>query len=130
MNKKQYLGFDLETIGFPKYRNAKPFQTYYDQARIIEIGYVIINPNGEVLKSVNHFVKYDKTINIENSFIHGITNEMVIEHGVMIDDVLDELTNDLMDVDTIVAHNLNLITMCCFLRYTENTKTSNIFWDC
>jgi DNA polymerase III epsilon subunit-like protein len=107
MNNNNILIFDLETIGFPKYKNAKPFQTYYyDQARIIEIGYVIINPNGEVLKSVNHFVKYDKTINIENSFIHGITNDMVMEHGVMIDYVLDELTDDLINVDTIVAHNI------------------------
>ena len=101
------LIFDLETIGFPRYKHAKPFQTYhYDNARIIEIGYVIINPSGETLKSVNHFVKYDKVVNIENSFIHGITNDMVMEHGVMIDDVLDELTNDLTNVDTIVAHNI------------------------
>lgn len=101
------LIFDLETIGFPKYKNAKPFQSYYyDQARIIEIGYVIINPTGEVLKSVNHFVKYDKIVNIENSFIHGITNDMVMEHGVLIDEVLDELSNDLINVDTIVAHNI------------------------
>ena len=41
------LVFDLETIGFPKYKNAKPFHThYYDNSRIIEIGYVIMNNNG------------------------------------------------------------------------------------
>jgi len=101
------LIFDLETTGFPKYKNAKPFQShYFDNARIIEIGYIIINPSGEVLKSVNHFVKYKENIKIENSFIHGITNEMVMEHGVMIDDVFDELVNDLINVDTIVAHNI------------------------
>jgi DNA polymerase III epsilon subunit-like protein len=99
--------FDLETTGLPKYRNAKPFcSNLYNEARIIEIGYVILNPDGDIIKRVDHFIKYDEEINIENSHIHGISNEMVLEHGIKMEDMFDMLVIDLMGVDTLVAHNI------------------------
>lgn len=99
--------FDLETTGFPRYKNAKPFYSnLYSEARIIEIGYVILNPDGEIIKRVDHFIKYDEHINIENSHIHGISTEMVLEHGIKMEDMFDSLVLDLMNVDTMVAHNI------------------------
>nr|QOI90368.1 hypothetical protein HWQ62_00231 [Pyramimonas orientalis virus] len=101
------LVFDVETIGFPRYRNAPPFKTYgYDTARVIEIGYVIMSPEGEVIKLVSHLIKYCDEVDIRNSHIHGITNEMVNEDGISIYEMFDELIVDLSNVDTIVAHNL------------------------
>lgn len=99
--------FDLETTGFPKYRNAKPFHfNLYEDARIIEIGYVLLNPEGEIIKRVDNFVKHDEVTSIDNSHIHGISIQMVEEHGVRMEDVFDALVIDLMTVDTMVAHNI------------------------
>lgn len=101
------LIFDLETNGLPKYKRAKPFQFYaYENCRLVEIGYVIINHQGEVIKQVDSFVQHTDDVMITNSHIHGISNEMVLEYGKKINEVLDELTVDLMNVDTIVAHNI------------------------
>jgi DNA polymerase-3 subunit alpha len=99
--------FDIETAGFPKYRNSPPFKTYsYDTARVIEIGYVVISPTGETIKEVSHLIKYSDVIDIPNSHIHGISNEMVNVYGISIYEMFDELIVDLQCVDTIVAHNL------------------------
>ena len=101
------LVFDIETTGFPKYRNTPPFKTYsYDTCRIIEIGYIIVTPTGEKVKEVSQLIKYSDNIDIQNSHIHGISNEMVNGYGISIHDMFDELIHDLTNVDTIVAHNL------------------------
>lgn len=105
--KMNTLVFDLETTGFPKYRNAKPFNSYaFDTSRIIEIGYVLMDSNGEICKKVEHFVKYSDDLKIENSHIHGISANMVNEYGISMDEMFDELTLDLQTVDTMVAHNI------------------------
>jgi DNA polymerase-3 subunit alpha len=102
------LLFDLETTGFPKFKNAQPFFTRsFDSARIIEIAYVIITPEGKHVKEVSKLVKYDNKIEIKNSHIHGITEEMVSDKGIKMELMLDELYHDLKTVDTIVAHNMS-----------------------
>jgi DNA polymerase-3 subunit epsilon len=101
------LVFDTETTGFPRYKNSPPFKTYsYDTARVIEIGYVVITPAGEKVKEVSHLIKYCDKVDIQNSHIHGISNEMVNTTGISIHEMFDELILDLINVDTIVAHNL------------------------
>ena len=129
------LVFDLETSGLPRYRNVSPFKTqYYDSSRMIEIGYVIISPNGIVLKEYKHLVRYEKiVINIENSFIHGITNEMVIEDGVDIQDVFDELKDDMKKVDVIVAHNIdfdyNILLSEIYRKYSKNKELLGLIYS-
>jgi len=122
------LIFDLETTGIPKYRNVAPFKSYnYDKARIVEIAYIILSNDNTVIKEVKHLVKYDKvSINIENSFVHGITNDMIIEDGIDIQDMFDQLKEDLKQVNTIVAHNIdfdyNILLSEVYRHYSSNRE--------
>ena len=110
-NNDNVLIFDIETTGLPKcisFNNYyDPHETkYYDNSRMIELGYIICTPNGILVKEVNNLIKPDN-FSINNSDIHGITNEMVNNEGVDIKTVLNNLHNDLKSVNTIIAHNIN-----------------------
>jgi len=114
---------DTETIGLPTRKGG--FDDYshysetsnYDSCRVIEIGYVIFNSHGRIMKKVNHLIK-PVNIKIENSHIHGITQELAEKNGIKMYDALKELEEDLKYVDTIVAHNLlfdyNIILSECY----------------
>ena len=103
------LVFDLETIGLPRKFNSLPSRTEtYDTSRVIEIGYVIMDDDGDIVKQVSKFVKYENEhIKISNTHIHGITEDMVEEDGVHIMKILEELEEDMKQVEVIVAHNIN-----------------------
>jgi DNA polymerase III epsilon subunit-like protein len=69
------------------------------------------------MKKVNHLIK-PINIKIENSHIHGITQELAEKNGIKMYEALKELEDDLKFVDTIVAHNLlfdyNIILSECY----------------
>lgn len=120
------LVIDTETNGLPV---TKGFNNYYDpidlkyyeKSRIIEIGYIIYTNDGIELDRREFLIKPDN-FNIENSHIHGITFNMANEKGISILDALDILEVDLMEINTIVAHNisfdLNIIMAEC-IRYNK-----------
>jgi len=108
------LIFDTETTGLPclatnkAFLNPKKFE-FYDSCRVIEIGYAIygkVDGKWVTLKEVDTFVKPDK-FTIENSHIHGITNEIVNTDGIAINDALTEFGNDIKNVKKILAYNTN-----------------------
>ena len=102
---ERVLVFDLETTGFPSTRYAKPFYSNsFQNARMIEIAYTISTVEGDPIKHVSRLVKVD--VAVENSHIHGITNEMLKTDGVNVRDVFRELLEDLRTVSTLVAHNI------------------------
>ena len=99
------LVFDLETTGFPSTRHAKPFYSNcFQNARMIEIAYTIATVEGDPIKHVSRLINVD--VKVENSHIHGITNEMLKSDGVNVKDVFQELLDDLRTVSTLVAHNI------------------------
>ena len=119
MNK---LFIDTETTGLPKMKGFNKYYSpsllnYYDNARIIEIGYVIFSNDNIKIKEVNVLIKPDNFI-ISNTPIHGITTEEAINKGTDIKIVLLELEKDLENVDTIIAHNIsfdiNIIFSECY----------------
>ena len=62
--------FDTETTGFPLGRNVPPFMSgNYNSARMIEIGYIVME-NDNVIQKVNHLIKHDEYIELNNSHIH------------------------------------------------------------
>lgn len=106
------LFVDTETTGLPitknfKYHNPKNTK-YYDNARIVEIAYIIYDDNDLKVKEVTTLIKPSGFI-IENSNIHGITTEDAMNNGLDISDVLEELYDDLFQysVNCIIAHNIN-----------------------
>jgi DNA polymerase-3 subunit alpha len=103
------LIFDVETTGLPSKRNPIPYDfDKFEQARMIEIAYIIVNnDNGKILKEYTALIKHDTYITVDNSDIHGITTENLLMEGVPINNVLNDFSKDLETVDTIVAHNLN-----------------------
>lgn len=104
-----FLVFDIETTGFPQRKNVHPYKTSnYETSRMIELGYMIVNDiTGETVKEVSHLIQHPNKVGINNSHIHGITEEMVLEDGETVHSVLDELYEDLKQVDTMVAHNMD-----------------------
>lgn len=107
------LFIDIETIGFPEkinyynyydpseYNNLK----YYDNARIIEVGFMIFDENCVNIKSYSSLLKLDN-FTIKNTLIHGITDEDCIKNGKDFNDILNELINDIDSYDNIIAHNV------------------------
>jgi len=102
--------FDTETTGLPKTRGfGKYYQptdfTKYNESRIIEIGYNVYRKcDGNLVKSVSYLIKTNK--DIENSHIHGITNEMVRDKGIDFKEAMRFFEADLNSCILLVAHNL------------------------
>ncbi len=110
-NNDNVLIFDIETTGLPQcisFNNYyDPRETkYYDNSRMIELGYIICSRNGILIKEVDNLIKPDN-FSINNSNIHGITNVMANGFGKDIKTVLNDLQKDLKNVSTIIAHNIN-----------------------
>ena len=100
--------FDLETTGLPKKWNVHPFHTTnYDTCRVINLGYVLLDKNNKIIKKVDHLIKHSEPVPINNSDIHGITNQDIQESGVVFKDVLKEFIADLYPCKKIVAHNID-----------------------
>jgi DNA polymerase III epsilon subunit-like protein len=109
------LVFDTETTGLPpmtpnrKFINPEEFR-YYDGCRIIEIAYKIFDHETKTeLVSFKSLV-YHEGVDIKNSHIHGITNEMVKSaDAISIDEMLTGFLGDMErhKVQRLVAHNLD-----------------------
>jgi len=108
MNK---IFIDTETTGLPimiGYNRYHPYYQleYYEQSRMIELGYMVYDSNNNKIKEFNKIIR-PCNFEITNSHIHGITNEQAINEGINIIDALKELEQDLKYTDTLIAHNIN-----------------------
>lgn len=111
MTGKKYLVFDLETTGFPlkvdgkygKYFHPKELDKY-DPSRIVEIAYVLLDENFNQITTFQTIIKPDFKIN--NSHIHGITDEKANESGSDMKEILDRIKIDFDKADVLVAHNI------------------------
>jgi DNA polymerase-3 subunit alpha len=126
MTSNLSLVFDLETTGLPLKWNINPFIIdNYANARVIEIGYVIVNDDdGTVLKKVNHLTIHQDVLEIKNSHIHGITTEKMMLEGIKFEIAIDEFFMDLKTVDTIVSHNMafdyNVLLSELYRKYNKS----------
>ena len=94
MNK---LFIDIETTGLPIRKGFNNYYEpseikYYDTSRMIEIGYIIYDNEKNRLKKISHLIKHHDDIKINNSKIHGITQNHINKKGILIIDVLNELS--------------------------------------
>ena len=108
------LVFDTETTGLPitkSFNNYFPYTDLekYNKCRIVSICWYLYN-NGILKKKFYNIIKPDN-FNIDNSsyacLVNKITDEIANQQGVEIKYIFNELFEDLKNVDTIVAHNLN-----------------------
>ena len=103
---KTFLFFDTETTGLPKDYDA-PTHNTDNWPRIIQLSWIITDDNQIIRSKHNYIVKPNGfSIPKESTSIHGITTDYAIEHGLNIDEVINNFVNDLSNVDYIVGHNL------------------------
>ena len=97
--------FDTETTGFPRTRNAAPSDLEaFDGARLIELGYVVLDEHLREIKRVGTLVR---TVDeVPNTEIHGIRGEDVVAHGRDPVEVLLEFEYDIRTAIALVAHNI------------------------
>lgn len=105
-NSPLYFFFDTETNGLPENNNASPYK-YDSWPRIVQIGFVITNRYYEILEKEEYLIKPEGfTITRSAESIHGISNELAMNKGLPLKNVLDILINHIKSCEYIVAHNL------------------------
>lgn len=99
------LFIDTETNNLPN-KNAETDVEKWP--RIVQMAWALYDINGKLSSSQN-FIIYplDFVISDETAKIHGISEEIAREKGVLLNKVLLRLNDDIPRVDTIVAHNLD-----------------------
>lgn len=135
------LIFDLETTGVPIqkgfdiYYHPKLFNEYYNNARIIEIGYIICDNEGNNIYEFSSLIK-PEDFSINNSHIHGITTISALENGEYIHNILNKLLIDIENIKLIVSHNIlfdiNVLLSECY-RDNNQLLINNILnkkFDC
>lgn len=122
-NRKNILFLDLETTGLVtdldskakekpenKYPCVKTQSQSYTNARIVEIGIKYYEnfswldvPNDDVAES--HIVK-PLDFTIQNSHIHGITQDYALEHGNCFNQIIENLRENITKCDFILGYNV------------------------
>ncbi|ARF09698.1 UvrD/REP helicase family protein [Indivirus ILV1] len=106
---KRYIVLDTETTGLPKRQSIGNFPDYtelsnYNNARMIQICWAVYC-NGKLEKLCDYYVK-PNNFKIENTHIHGITDELCYKKGLNINQVLTELSHDIGNIKYIIGHNI------------------------
>ena len=108
------LVLDTETTGIPVITTNRSYlcpsqYEYYNKSRLIELGYAIYSKiQGKwTMKSQNSILICPENFIIENSHIHGITNENALTNGQPIKKVLNEFSKILKTVSKVVTYNAN-----------------------
>lgn len=129
-----FIVIDCETTGLPprpsmykRFPNPCKNWKEYDSARLIELAYKVYDDNQQLVQAVSVLVK-PIDFEINNSHIHGITNEMAQLFGQRIDTVLANFICTLNKVELVVCHNVEFdvnILLAEMSRVSDNRKTIN-----
>lgn len=101
--------FDTETTGLPKTKFINPFKLD-EWPFIVQLSYTIFDTSiNNIILIQDHIVKMENNVNIceESSNIHGITNEISKNKGMLINNVLEKFFYHMKDCDIIVGHNVS-----------------------
>lgn len=108
LGSMKYLFFDTETTGIPKNYNA-PTSDSNNWPRLVQLSWITTDEDCNVL-SKKDFIIYpeDFTIPEDATRLHGITNEIAKDKGVLLLKVLVEyFMEDVEASTTIVGHNVS-----------------------
>jgi DNA polymerase III alpha subunit (gram-positive type) len=93
-----FLIFDTETTGLP-------IKNDFSLINMIELGYIIVNKDYEIIKESNNLIKGKYEIPDFITNLTGITNDKINKEGNDINIIFKEFINDIRNVDCILAHN-------------------------
>lgn len=118
---------DTETTGKPKNFNA-PVSDVDNWPRLVQLGYVVYS-NDNYLVDEAEYIVYPEGFSIpeEASNIHGVTQEIAIQKGVPVRQVLDNLYAWLLQCDAVVGHNTPFDVGVLGAEYFREYKGSNPF---
>jgi DNA polymerase III epsilon subunit-like protein len=122
---RYYMILDTETTGIPQQKSYNRYFephmiSFYNNARMIELGYLITDDVGNIIKEQSFLIKPNGFV-INNSNIHGITTEKATNEGVDISHALETLYADLQNVELLICHNINfdkhILLSECYREY-------------
>jgi len=111
----RYLIFDTETTGKTTTRGEPNSMNIEGFPYIISLSWIIVDLDNDnhvaprITNSEHFIIKLpDKVDNEPEALeVHGITKEMAMEKGISVSDALLKFTQDLCNVDAMIAHNMN-----------------------
>lgn len=111
---RRTIVIDTETTGLPDVniengRRFFPSREYhhYDNARVVQIAWVIIDQDGIIREKEVHIISPDGyTVPAESTKIHGISHDMAVAEGKTFTDVALKFQDALFKCDVMVAHNM------------------------
>lgn len=135
---KNYLFFDIETSGLPKtlgfnYYYPPELTNYYDSSRMIEVAYIITDEKFKIQQQYSSLI--NNHINVTNTFIHGISNNMIKQKGISMRQFLNTFKKDIeqFGVNKIVAHNVkfdrNILLSEIYRFNTQQIQTRSCDYD-
>ncbi len=104
-----YLFFDTETTGLPRSRRFIPPEVDPDNwPRVVQLAWGIYDDQGKERLYSNEIIRPDAfDIPEKAASIHGITTERALEEGRPIEEILPIFTQQLIERQYLVAHNLD-----------------------
>ena len=123
------LFFDTETTGLPKYRRASALQQEGNWPDLVSISWSLYEGDTCVKRSSHVIQPAGWTIPEDSVRCHGITQEMAEANGRPLSDVLNEIREDIVRSDNIVAHNMEFDKNVLFNAFAWRTgKDPRKFW--
>lgn len=107
----KYLILDTETNGIPARVNFNNYYSYkeldkYNMSRVVQLSWIVCDHENNILEDHDYIIQ-PFNFTIENSKIHGITNEIANEKGFVLRTILNTFIDSASKVDYIVCHNCN-----------------------
>lgn len=107
---------DTETTGLPKFANISAIDKQDNWPDIVSIAWIIYE-NGILISSKYSVIKPQWPIPEDSIKIHKITEQYAHQNGHKLYDVLNDLANDLIITDRVVAHNIEFDKNVLFNAY-------------
>ena len=122
---KTILFFDTETNGLPRDYKAGVTNTS-NWPRMIQLGWIITDEQGNVLKQESRLIYPDFVINEAVTRLTGITTDQARRDGTDISEVLTEFMADVENASLLVGHNIDFdrhIVGCEMVRMQSDPRT-------
>lgn len=128
--KYKYLFFDTETTGLPKSFNAS-YKDFDNWPRLVQISWLCVSDRGEIIsKSIYDIQPVGFSIPEESAMIHGVDNELAIEIGENLTEVLKEFGDCVAYADCIVGHNVDYdVNVVCAEIRRDIARYSRGKWE-